>query len=82
LFNPGNQKVVVSRDVVFDETKSWNWNHRDMEHSHNGNFILTLGQFGNHGIGNEAETEETKHVENSEEDNDKDGEFQLSLDND
>jgi len=53
-----------------------------MEHSHNGNFILTLGQFGNHGIGNEAETEETKHVENSEEDNDKDGEFQLSLDND
>jgi len=63
LFNPENQKVVVSRDAVFDETKSWNWNHKDAEHSHNGNFSLTIGQFGNHEIENEAEIEETEHHE-------------------
>ena len=26
LFNPETQRIVVSRDVVFDETRGWNWN--------------------------------------------------------
>lgn len=25
LFDPVNKKIKVSRDVVFDENKSWNW---------------------------------------------------------
>lgn len=26
LYDPENNKVYVSRDVVFEETKSWHWN--------------------------------------------------------
>lgn len=26
LLEPKTQKIVVSRDVVFDETQGWNWN--------------------------------------------------------
>lgn len=48
LLDPERQKIVVSRDVVFDESKIWNWN-RD-ETDHNGDFNVTLGEFGNHGI--------------------------------
>lgn len=25
LYNPLTKKIIVSRDVVFEETKSWNW---------------------------------------------------------
>ena len=25
LFNPVTQKIIVSRDVIFDETKGWDW---------------------------------------------------------
>ncbi|CAL2235241.1 unnamed protein product [Prunus armeniaca] len=26
LFNPVSKKIIISRDVVFDEEKTWNWN--------------------------------------------------------
>ena len=26
LYNPDTRRIVVNRDVVFDEEKSWNWN--------------------------------------------------------
>lgn len=26
LYDPKNKKVVISRDVVFEETQGWNWN--------------------------------------------------------
>ena len=25
LYNPVTQKIIFSRDVIFDENKSWNW---------------------------------------------------------
>jgi len=26
LYNPITKKIITSRDVIFDENKSWNWN--------------------------------------------------------
>lgn len=31
LLDPTTKRVVVSRDVVFDEGKSWNWNEKEVE---------------------------------------------------
>lgn len=30
LYNPTTKKIVVSKDVVFEETKGWNWNDDDL----------------------------------------------------
>lgn len=27
LYNPVIEKIVISRDVVFEKTKSWDWNN-------------------------------------------------------
>ena len=29
LYNPTTKKIHISRDVVFDENKSWNWECKD-----------------------------------------------------
>jgi transposase InsO family protein len=31
LYDPDKKKIIVSRDVVFDEDKSWNWSKSDQE---------------------------------------------------
>ena len=53
LYDPTNRKIVVSRDVIFDENKMWNWksNSEDSE----GTFNVTYGVFGNRGIDNVEE---------------------------
>jgi hypothetical protein len=28
LYDPINKKIIISRDVVFEESKSWNWNSK------------------------------------------------------
>ena len=61
LLDPQTKKIVVSRDVVFDETKGWNWRHVDTEKNRVGNFTITLGTFGNHGI--ETEQSESKMMD-------------------
>ena len=50
LLDPGTKKIVVSRDVVFDETKGWNWRLDEAEKNRVGEFEITVGAFGNHGI--------------------------------
>ena len=47
LFDPISRKIMVSRDVVFDENKSWNWMSGDKETE---TFIIDFGEFRNSGL--------------------------------
>jgi hypothetical protein len=33
LYDPEKRKIVISRDVVFDEGKSWNWSNSDQQNN-------------------------------------------------
>lgn len=59
MYNPNSQKIVVSQDVVFDETKGWNWNQSDSAKTESGNFMITHLNFGNHCI-TEFKTKESE----------------------
>lgn len=50
MLDPKTRKIIVSRDVVFEETKGWNWSHNNSEENKVGDFKITLGEFGNYGI--------------------------------
>lgn len=58
MFDPQTQKIIVRRDVVFDEAKCWNWSTTLTYQTGAGKFRITVGEFGNHGI------TETEHDEN------------------
>lgn len=45
---------MVSHDVVFDETKGWNWKRSDSEQKSYNDFVVELGEFGNHKISEPA----------------------------
>ncbi|KAG7598736.1 Integrase catalytic core [Arabidopsis suecica] len=63
LLDPQTRKIVVSRDVVFDETKGWEWKHGDSAKDCDGSFTITLNDSGNHGLQKEnAETEQREVV--------------------
>lgn len=49
LYNPSTKKIIVSRDVKFDEEKHWNWNRGKQEDS--GMFHMTWGTIINKGKG-------------------------------
>ena len=53
LFDPTNRRVVVSRDVIFDENKSWDWKNSRKEEE-TGTFQVGVSQFGNHGINDDT----------------------------
>lgn len=59
MFSPQTQKIVVSRDVVFDETKGWNWSSTSSSQKEAGSFKIITGVFANHGI-QETEPVETE----------------------
>lgn len=50
MFDPQDQKVVVSRDVVFDEAKGWNWSQNQTNQHEAGSFKIAIGTYGNRGI--------------------------------
>ena len=43
LYNPNTRRVIVSRDVVFDEEKSWNWSKEDKQETES--FVISEGRF-------------------------------------
>lgn len=59
LYDPHTKRVVVSRDVVFDESKGWEWNKLSVETRNNESFEIQVGRFGNHGLSGVEETEHT-----------------------
>lgn len=51
LLDPTQQRIVVSRDVVFEENKAWEWNKARREKTEKlGAFKVTLGEYGNQGL--------------------------------
>ena len=69
LLDPTNRKIMVSRDVRFDENRGWNWNNSDsQDRDISGTFTLTFGEFGNNGI-NESENIETVEEDGEENEN-------------
>lgn len=64
LYNPTSRKITVSRDVVFDEETSWEWNVTEEERSVEQG-ILTLGPQ-NNGENNNSSSGDEKTAENSE----------------
>lgn len=78
LFDPNTRKLVVSRDVVFDEEKGWTWSNMSSEVSTDpGMFKIVFGTHGNnrlyeeeennHGKENHEEEEEINEEQNSNE---------------
>ena len=53
MLNPETRKIIVSRDVIFDESKGWNWNEISTEGGEE--FVVSLGDFGNHGISRDVQ---------------------------
>lgn len=50
LYDPTTRKVSVSRDVIFDENKMWNWKSSTEEVTVPGTFEMKFDEFGNRGI--------------------------------
>jgi len=68
MFDPTSKRIIVSRDVVFDEDKSWKWNKQNTEENEQpGNFKVTFGDFGNQGL--EQRQEETENISHTDEGN-------------
>ena len=40
LYNPTTKRIVVSRDVIFNEKVAWNWKGVDVEENNSGNFHM------------------------------------------
>lgn len=65
MLEPTSRKIVVSRDVIFEENKGWKWNTSKTENEDDpGSFEITLGDFGNQGIRDSKESE--SHESNAE----------------
>ena len=67
LYDPQTRKIVVSRDVVFDELRSWDWSKTDREQRKDESFKLTLGMYGNRGLQDNSSTECTCEIKRIEE---------------
>ena len=58
LLDPQTRKIVISRDVVFDKSRGWNWSEVNMEEQSIGDFMISIGKFGNYGVDDHIEKEE------------------------
>ncbi|KAG7533498.1 Zinc finger CCHC-type [Arabidopsis thaliana x Arabidopsis arenosa] len=66
LLDPQTRKIVVSRDVVFDESKGWNWKHDNTVKDGDGSFYITFHDYGNHGLREDEDSERNREKENTE----------------
>ncbi|CAA7052678.1 unnamed protein product [Microthlaspi erraticum] len=48
LVDPQTRRIVVSRDVIFDESKGWNWKTSGGEQSRGQEYGINFGDFGVH----------------------------------
>lgn len=80
LFNPTTRKIIISRDVVFDESRGWNWNDKGEENRDPGRFILSFGEFGNKGIQEDGNANEADDITRVMSDNEFDGEIEEEKD--
>jgi len=53
----------VSRDVVFDEAKGWDWRYSNTIKDGDGNFGITFHSYGNHGLQDFQESITLEHNE-------------------
>lgn len=68
MLDPINRKIVVSRDVIFDESKTWKWNNiTNEEDDEPGKFKLIFGL-----LGNQSEEEKQENTEHDGEEEEKD----------
>lgn len=61
LYDPTTKRIVVSRNVCFDEKESWDWSSQDTKES--GSFTITLGEHGNRGVQETEEVAEKQSIE-------------------
>ena len=62
LYDPRTKRIVVRRDVIFDESRSWEWNKESIEMQSYESFKVQVGRFGNRGISGAEETEHTSEI--------------------
>ncbi|KMS98645.1 hypothetical protein BVRB_3g070000 [Beta vulgaris subsp. vulgaris] len=68
LFDPATSKIIVSRDVIFDEDGGLTWNNKDGNARRIcGDFIIEFGEFGNRGINENDALTEIEGVDHNEE---------------
>lgn len=83
LFDPQTQKVVVSRDVVFDEGKGWDWKYSNTGKDGDGSFDITFHNFGNHGLQDYEEISQSEHanIEQNKQNHDETEEIEHEVEN-
>ncbi|CAA7037483.1 unnamed protein product [Microthlaspi erraticum] len=65
LLDPASRRIIVSRDIVFDESKSWKRSNFEKEVTDEpGMFKLGFGEYGNNGL---RETEDRRETEENRE---------------
>ena len=82
LYDPSNRRIVVSRDVHFDESKPWDLTTSSSETRDDitGTLKITCGDYGNRGVRDDDDTEETEHDGNSETVVQEEGETYVGID--
>lgn len=86
LFDPSSKRIIVSRNVIFEETKSWNWNNAEKtELGDAGELVVWVKQLGDGSnrdaitVDEEDENKTTVEVTEEEELNEEDDEAQPQL---
>ena len=81
LFDPTTRRIIISRDVVFDESKGWSWCNKSVESTDPGKFIVSFGEFGNNGIREEENVIKDDDITRVMSDNEVDEEIEGGNDN-